>query len=125
MPVLNFRRCERRRTARISVFADLTIQGVTDRNERFKVQTRSVSVSGHGGLMVLDVRVSVGQTLVLVNDRSKQRAECRVVDLRPGSRGKTIVAFEFLAPQADFWKMTFPPAGTKMLRRTAPAHAAR
>lgn len=121
MATFHFRRCERRRTARLSVFADLTIQGVTARNERFRVQTRTVSVSGHGGLTVLDVPLSIGQTLILVNNRSKQRAECRVVDLRLGRDGKTIVAFEFLAAPANFWKMTFPPAGTRMLRRTAPA----
>ena len=121
MPTLPFRRGERRRTARVSVFADLTVQGITERNERFKVRTRSLSVSEHGGLTVLDVPLSVGQTLLLVNNRTKQRAECRVVFLRPGSDGKTIVAFEFLAPPANFWKMSFPPAGAKTLRRSSPA----
>ena len=123
MPTLPFRRGERRRTARVSVFADLTVQGITERNERFKVRTRSLSVSGYGGLTVLDVPLSVGQTLILVNNHSKQKAECRVVSLRPGGGGKTIVAFEFLAPPANFWKMSFPPAGAKTLRRAAPAEA--
>lgn len=117
MPTLNFRRVERRRTARVTVFADLTIQGLNEHNQRFKVQTRSLSVSGHGGLTVLDVPVSVGQTLFLVNDNSKQKAECRVVSLRPGGNGKTIVAFEFVAAPENFWKVSFPPTGAKPLRR--------
>ena len=121
MPTFPFRRGERRRTTRLSVFADLTVQGLTDRNVEFEVRTRSLSVSGHGGLTVLDVPVLAGQTLVVVNERSKQRAECRVVDVRPGNHGKNFVAFEFLAPEANFWKMTFPPAGTKTLRRSAPS----
>lgn len=123
MPTLHLRRGERRRTARVSVFADLTVQGINEQNEKFKVRTRSVSVSGHGGLTVLDVPVSVGQRLILVNERSKQKTESRVVSLRPGGNGKTIVAFEFLAPQANFWKMSFPPAGARTLRRSAPAEA--
>ena len=123
MPTLPFRRGERRRTARVSLFADLTVQGITEQNERFKVRARSLSVSGHGGLTVLDVPVSVGQTLILVNDHSKQKAECRVVSLRPGGKGKTIVGFEYLEPQANFWKMSFPPAGARPLRRSAPAEA--
>lgn len=123
MPTLHLRRGERRRTARVSVFADLTVQGVNAHNERFKVRTRSLSVSGHGGLTVLDVPVSVGQTLILVNDHSKQKAECRVLSFRPGGNGKTVVAFEFLAPPANFWKMSFPPAGAKTLRRAAPVEA--
>jgi c-di-GMP-binding flagellar brake protein YcgR len=123
MSTLNFRRIERRRTTRVAVFADLTVQGINEQNEKFKVQTRSLSVSGHGGLTVLDVPVSVGQTLVIVNDNSRQKTECRVVSLRPGGNGKTIVAFEFLAPPANFWKMSFPPAGAKTLRRSVPTEA--
>lgn len=123
MTTLHFRRVERRRTARVSVFADLTVQGIDEHNERFKVRTRSLSVSGHGGLTVLDVPVTVGQTLLLVNDHSKQKAECRVVSLRPGGNGKTIVAFEFLAPPANFWKMFFPPAGARTARRAVPTEA--
>ena len=118
MSTLHFRRVERRRTTRVSVFANLTVQGISEQNEKFKVHTRSLSVSGHGGLTVLDVPVSVGQTLILFNDNSKQKAECKVVSLRPGGNGKTIVAFEFVSPQANFWKMSFPPAGAKNLRRS-------
>ena len=113
MATLHCRNGERRRTTRVSVFADLTVQGIDERNERFKIRTRSVSVSGHGGMTVLDVPVSVGQTVMLVNEHSKQKAECRVVSCRPGGDGKTIVSFTFLAPPANFWKMSFPPAGTK------------
>jgi c-di-GMP-binding flagellar brake protein YcgR len=120
MSTLHFRRVERRRTARVAVFADLTIQGLTDSNEKFKVQTRSLSVNGHGGLTVLDVPVSVGQTLFLVNENSRQKAECKVVSLRPGDDGKTIVAFEFTSPHANFWKVFFPAAGAKPLRRSQP-----
>ena len=120
---LHIRRVERRRTPRVSVFADLTVQGYTETNEKFKLQTRSLSVSGHGGLTVLDAAVVVGQTLLLINDNSRQKAECRVVSVRPRSDGKSIVAFEFVGPHANFWKMSFPAAGAKPLRRVVPAAA--
>jgi c-di-GMP-binding flagellar brake protein YcgR len=120
MSTLHFRRVERRRTARVAVFADLTIQGFTETNEKFKVQTRSLSVSGHGGVTVLDVPISVGQTLFLVNDHSKQKAECRVVSLRSAGDGTSIVAFEFVSSPSNFWKMSFPQAGAKPLRRSLP-----
>ena len=123
MSTLHFRRVERRRTARVSVFADLTVQGVSEQNQKFKIHTRSLAVSGHGGLTVLDVSVSVGQTLLLVNDNSKEKAECKVVSVRPSANGKTIVAFEFVAPPANFWKMSFPPARAKPLRRSLPSEA--
>jgi hypothetical protein len=123
MSTLHFRRVERRRTARVTVFADLTVQGISEQNQKFKIRTRSLSVSGHGGLTVLDVPVSVGQTILLMNDNSREKAECRVVSIRPGGNGKTIVAFEFVTPPANFWKMSFPPAGAKLPRRSLPSAA--
>jgi hypothetical protein len=123
MSTLHFRRVDRRRTARISVFADLTVQGFTLTNARFKIHTRSLSVSGHGGLTVLDAEVAVGQTLLVTNENSGQKAECKIISIRPGGDGKNIVAFEFVSPQAEFWKMHFPASGTKPLRRTMPSAA--
>src|SRR5215467_283626 len=120
MSTLHFRRVERRRTSRVSVFADLTVQGISEQNKKFKIHTRSLSVSGHGGMTVLDVAVSVGQRLLVENDNSGEKVECKVVSVRPTSNGKTIVAFEFLATPANFWKMSFPPAGAKLLRRSLP-----
>lgn len=123
MSTFHFRRVERRRTARVAVFADLTVQGFNENNEKFKIQTRSLSVSGHGGLTVLDAAVTVGQKLYVENEISKQKADCKVVSLRTGGDGKNIVAFEFITPQADFWKMTFPASGTKPFRRSLPTTA--
>jgi hypothetical protein len=99
----------------------LTVQGINKQNERFKVRSRSLSVSEHGGLTVLDIAVSLGQSLILVNNHSKQKAECRVVSLRPGGNGKTIVGFAFLTPPTNFWKISFPPAGARTLRRSVPS----
>ena len=123
MSTLHFRRVERRRTARVAVFADLTVQGISSDNQKFKLQTRSLSVSGYGGLTVLDADVCVGQILLVVNENSKQKAECKVVSLRSGGDGKSIVAFEFVSPNANFWKMSFPASGAKAVRRSLPSSA--
>lgn len=121
MSTLHFRRVERRRTVRVTVFADLVVQGISEHNQKFKIRTRSLSVSGHGGMTVLDVPVPVGQAMFLVNDHSGEKAECKVVSIRPGGNGKFMVAFEFLAAPANFWKMSFPPAGARLPRREATA----
>jgi hypothetical protein len=116
MSTAYLRRSERRRTPRVAIFANLTVEGHTG-NEKFKVHTRSLSVSGHGGLTILDTTVVVGQTLLLTNEKSRQKTECRVVSLRPRLDGKTFVSFEFVSPSVNFWKMSFPVSGTKPLRR--------
>src|SRR5690348_17494546 len=94
MSTLHFRRVERRRTPRVSVFADLVVQGISEQNQKFKIRTRSLCVSGHGGVTVLDVPVPVGQALFLVNDNSSEKAECKVVSVRPGGYH---LAFRFFA----------------------------
>jgi hypothetical protein len=124
MPTLHFRRVERRRTPRVAVFANLTIQGYDEANEKFSIQARSHSVNGHGGMTILDTAAVLGQTLLVTNESSGQKTECRVVSVRPVADGKRVVAFEFMAPNADFWKMTFPVKGTKPLRRMVPARVA-
>ena len=124
MPTLHFRRVERRRTPRVVVSANLTIQGYDQANEKFRIQARSRSVSGHGGMTVLDTPVVLGQTLLVTNESSGQKTECRVVSVRAVADGKHVVAFEFIAPNANFWKMTFPVKGTKPLRRMVPARVA-
>jgi hypothetical protein len=123
MSTLHFRRVERRRTPRVAVFANLTIQGYDEANEKFKLQTRSHSVSGHGGLTILDAPVVLGQTLLVTNENTGQKTECRVVSVRAIGDGKHIVAFEFIAPNANFWKMAFPEKGAKLLRRAVPEGA--
>ena len=124
MSTLHFRRVERRRTPRVAVFADLIIQGYDEDNEKFRIRARSHSVSGHGGMTILDTAVVLGQTLLVTNGNSGQKTECRVVSVRRLADGKHVVAFEFIAPNANFWKMTFPVKGTKPLRRMVAARVA-
>lgn len=117
MTTLHYRRVERRRTPRISVFADLTIQGLAENNQKFRVHTRSLSVSGFGGLTVMDIPVNVGQTLSVVNDNSREAVDCRVISIRTTEDGRNIVAFEFLTSPENFWKVTFPAVGGRPSRR--------
>jgi len=123
MPILHFRRVERRRTPRVAVSVNLIIQGYNEDNEKFKIQARSYSVSGHGGMTILNAAVVLGQTLLVTNESSGQKTECRVVSVRAVADGKHVVAFEFIASQGNFWKMTFPVKGAKPLRRVLPAQA--
>jgi hypothetical protein len=123
MSTLHFRRVERRRTPRIALFVDLIVQGETHDKEKFRTRTRSHSVSRHGGSMILEFPVLMGQTLLLTNDFSGEKAECRVVAIRVGRDGKTTVAFEFTAADVNFWRMCFPDSGVKPLRRVQPTEA--
>jgi hypothetical protein len=72
-------------------------------------------------MMALEPEVKIGQKLMLINMSSGQKAECKVVSAKPARDGKRNVAFEFVPAEINFWKMHFPVAGTKPIRRTVQA----
>jgi hypothetical protein len=118
MGTLHFRRIERRRTARVALCMDLIVHGETESNGNFRVATRTLSVSGHGGMMVLEPEVTVGQKLLLINVNSGQKAECTVMAAKVLREGGRNVAFEFTSETINFWRMSFPVPGAKPLRRS-------
>jgi c-di-GMP-binding flagellar brake protein YcgR len=119
MRTLHFRRIERRRTARVALSVDLIVHGETENSGTFKAEARTLSVSGHGGMMVLGPEVMIGQRLLLINMNSGQKAECTVVSVKNAPDGKRNVAFEFTSTEINFWKMCFPAPGAKPIRQTA------
>lgn len=121
MALVHFRRIERRRTARVALCVDLIVHGETGTNGAFKAEARTLSVSRHGGLMVLEPEVASGQLLRLVHTGTGQKADCIVVSAKLLRDGKRNVAFEFVSVESNFWKMWFPASGEKPLRRAAPA----
>ncbi len=92
-------------------------QPLSDEWLRACADARTLSVSKHGGMMVLEPEVAIGQKLTLVNMNSAQKIECRVVSAKLMRDGKRNVAFEFTSTDINFWKMCFPAAGTKPTRR--------
>jgi c-di-GMP-binding flagellar brake protein YcgR len=121
MGIVHFRSIERRRTARVALCVDLLVHGETDSNGPFKVEARTLSVSRHGAMMVFEPEVTVGQKLKLINANTGQKAECRVVSVKSTRDGKRNVAFEFTSAEVNFWKMWFPAAGVKPVRRAIQA----
>ncbi len=121
MGLLHFRRIERRRTARVPLCVDLIVHGQTESNGTFVAEARTLSVSGHGGMMVLEPEVSIGQKLLLINTNAGLKADCKVVSAKRTRDGKRHVAFEFTLDEVNFWKMWFPAAGAKPVRRNPQA----
>ena len=106
-------RLESRRSQRVTLRVPLK---VSESGSDLKPQiedTYSLSVNKHGGLIALRASVSLGQTLTLTNKATRQTKECRVVCLGPAQIDKRQVGIEFSDPVTDFWKIAFPPPGTK------------
>jgi len=117
MAIMHCRSIERRRTARAVVSIQMEVRGVSGSEVPFKFLTRTVSVSQHGGVILLEAPLPVGQKFELVNQFNDRKATCRVVSVRLGKDGKLHGAFELHCPEGSFWSMSFPAAGARPMKR--------
>jgi len=120
MGTMHSRSIERRRTARVKLCVDLIVHEERDSHGKFRAEARTLTVCEHGGMLVMSPEVSIGQRLILVNINSEQKAGCKVVSVKPSHDGKRSVAFEFTSAQISFWRMYFPKAVAKPIRRVGP-----
>ena len=123
MGVLHFRYRERRRTLRVALALPVLVRGQNDMGEKFCHKAVTRSVNRQGALVVLDEAVALGQALLLVNENTNRPAETHVVNVKRERDGKYLVGLEFVSPELNLWKMTFPVPGARPLRRSSGSKA--
>ena len=94
---------ERRRSQRLFQVVPLVIRGELDNKKVFWEDTFTSNVSAHGALMILSVRVVLGQRLVLMNPQTWQEEDARVTRLGTSDGTRTQVGVEFDRAVPDFW----------------------
>lgn len=72
--------------------------------------TRTLVVSAHGALFVLEMPVQTGELLLIKHYKTHEQLVCRVVNFTPDQSGKFEVAVEFEQPAPRFWRIAFPPS---------------
>jgi hypothetical protein len=75
----------------------------------FQEDSKTVSVSTHGAMVLLEERVQKGQSLILSNVQSGSSVECIVAHIGEPEGRCLKVGMAFLLPNALFWPVTFPP----------------
>jgi len=123
MGVLHFRYRERRRTLRVALSLPVVVHGQNEMGEKFCVRAMTRSINQQGALLAMDEAVLAGQDLLLVNENTSRSVETRVVYVKRERDGKLSVGLEFVNPETNFWKMTFPVPGARPLRRPAGSKA--
>ncbi|MGA2811378.1 MAG: PilZ domain-containing protein [Candidatus Acidiferrum sp.] len=98
-----------RRSQRVCLNIDVEIILQKGKEKGFAEQTKTLIVSAHGALIVLQEPVATGDLLKLRNVRTNEEIGCRVVEVNPGNSGIPEVALEFVKPKGDFWHIAFPP----------------
>ncbi|HJZ64735.1 MAG TPA: PilZ domain-containing protein [Candidatus Acidoferrum sp.] len=113
----SYRRGEKRRSSRVTLAVPIRVDGENIAGEKFIISTVTVALSQFGCLIQLDEDVLVDQTLVLMNEHTRQSAQGRIVSTRRQRNGHKHVGVEFISPSENFWRMTFVKPGAKSLKR--------
>jgi hypothetical protein len=107
-----------RRSKRLALPIDVHVFGQDVFLESFNEFTQMLSVSAHGGALALATRVEYGQRILIVNTRTGEERECRVVHVGSMRDGKWTAGIEFVEPVDAFWKINFPACTPKRASHT-------
>jgi len=99
----------RRRSQRLYLQVQVVVQGKIAKKTPFSEETHTVVVNAHGALVELTASLDQGQTISLQNVRTTETIDCIVKLVTSGGAGKFNAALEFAEPNADFWRISFPP----------------
>src|SRR2546423_10299365 len=108
---------EKRRSARVTLSVPLRVDGQRVTGEPFIASTHSLTVSQFGCLLLLEQEVRVDQVVVVMNEHTRQSAQCRIVSIRRHRDGKQHVGVEFMSHGSDFWRIVFSKPGARPLKR--------
>jgi hypothetical protein len=99
-----------RRSKRVILDLPLVVRGETEDKRQFQEETFTVTISAHGGLLLLENRVALGQKVMLVNPKTWDEHEATIAFLGPPYAGLTTVGVQFAQPAPAFWAISSPPA---------------
>ncbi|HWT87235.1 MAG TPA: PilZ domain-containing protein [Candidatus Angelobacter sp.] len=117
MAIPSYRRGEKRRSSRVTLAVPIRIDGETVRGEKFILSTTTTVLSEFGCLIDMEEEVAVDQTIVLMNEHTRQSAQARIVSTRRHRNGHKYVSVEFISPCENFWRLTFVKPGAKSLKK--------
>jgi hypothetical protein len=98
---------QERRSPRLELSVPVLVYGHATDHAPFHDITKTLSVSTHGALVVLDAAVQRGQPVLLANCKTEAEEECRVVYVGPESDGKRAVGIAFRRSAVSFWGLTY------------------
>lgn len=98
-----------RRSKRLILDVPLVIRGEVEDKGLFREETFTLTVSAHGGLVVMENQVALGQKVVLMNPKTWDEREATIVFLGPPYAGLAKVGVQFARPAPEFWAISSPP----------------
>jgi hypothetical protein len=102
-------RVERRRSPRLPNNVTFVAFGESTKKQLFQEEAFTLSINAHGALIALTTQVALGQKLLLINPKTWNKRESRVIRLGALQGEWTQVAIEFAEPTPEFWPIGAPP----------------
>jgi hypothetical protein len=99
----------RRRSQRLFLQVRVILEGIRANQSPFSEETHTIVINTHGALVELSFPLDQGQIVTLQNIRTGEKIECAVKLVTPKEAKKFNTAIEFMKPNADFWRISFPP----------------
>jgi propanol-preferring alcohol dehydrogenase len=109
----------KRRSQRILLQVSVIVNGKDRSEDSYEEKTRTLVVSAHGALLILQADVKENQRLTIKNRFTNQQQECRIANIRLLDDGTREVGVEFLIPSPNFWPVDFPPEDWDVTNMTA------
>ena len=98
-----------RRSQRVMLKVSVVVLAHGTDNKVVSEVTRTVTVNAHGARIVLGLKVSIGEVLMLRHSGTGEEVSCRVVYLSPHQSEKREVGIDFMKSCPGFWRISFPP----------------
>lgn len=103
---------ERRRSQRVIVRVPVTLE-MTKSGQVVKIPAYTVAVNIHGAMVLCTRSLDSGTAIVIVNNRTNERANARVTRIPHESAEGYLIPLEFDKTLPMFWQISFPPSNWK------------
>jgi hypothetical protein len=99
----------RRRTQRVFLRLPILVIARGPDQQHISENAFTTNVNLHGALILMSMRVELGQKILVRSTDTLEEQFVRVVHVTPAAEGKSEVGIEFLRPAPKFWRISFPP----------------
>jgi hypothetical protein len=100
----------RRRSERVILQVPIRLSAMMADGKRISIETRTLVVNAHGGLLDVGMEMVAGQRIRLQKPKMENVTTGRILRVEGSEEGRFLVAFEFESPAPNFWPVAFPPA---------------
>lgn len=115
----------KRRSSRVVIDIPITLFGQSPQRKIFEEQTKTLTVSAHGALVILQTELDSRKPVLITNSMTGLEVQCRVAHRKDVRAGGVEVGLEFAQPLPKFWGIHFPPEDWNPAERKMPTSAPR